>query len=343
MRTRRLSRFVIWFNARRDRRHNVPAPNATALSAMEQRIQAAVNLQVRSLQAVYVKAAEGPKARLTAAVDELRRDHRPEFDRHVEKTGRRQEHVSLTSRMHSALMTALTLGEAAFNVVVFAVFREATIFSILMALAVAVAIPVLAYNTGVALRQYEPLGRKLRWVLTLSFIAVITLGGINWIRVTYLRARPTTIAVDDSTLTICYFLINLSVFAAACLVTYASKDPVTGFVEAKNTVEARQAEIAKLRGRLNTLAAQLVHDVQLAHEAGHQVIAYYRGVNRRGRLEVPKYFDDESAVNHRVKFADVTPERFDEGQQESNSPVSADEPKREPRTLKPVVRLRGII
>lgn len=332
MRLRRLSRLVIWFNARRDRRHNIPAPQATALSAMEHRIQAAVNLAVRQLQAQYVKAAEGPKARLTAATNQLERNDQPEFDRQVSKTGRRQEHVSIGSRTHSVLMTALTLGEAAFNVVVFSVFREATIFSILMALAVAVAVPVLAYNTGVALRQYEPLGRKLRWVLTLSLIAIATLGGINWIRVTYLRSRQGAAGVDDSTLTVCYFLINLSVFVAACLVTYASKDPETGFVEAKGTVEGRRAEIAALRGRLNKLASKLVHDAQLAHEAGHQAIAYYRGVNRRGRQDVPPYFDDEAAKNHRLTFVDVTPERFDEDDEEVM-----------PRSSKPVVRIRGIV
>ena len=46
MRHRRLSHLVIWWNARRDRRYNLPAPQATALSQMEQRIQAAVKLSV---------------------------------------------------------------------------------------------------------------------------------------------------------------------------------------------------------------------------------------------------------------------------------------------------------
>lgn len=78
---RRLGRITVWFNAVRDRRHGLPAPAATGLSAMEQRIQGAVNLAVRSLQARYFKAAERLKARLAAAVDALGRHDRPELDR----------------------------------------------------------------------------------------------------------------------------------------------------------------------------------------------------------------------------------------------------------------------
>ena len=343
MTSRRIGRLVIWWNARLDRRRNLPAPHATALSAMEQRIQGAVNLSVRSLQAGYVKVAERLKAALIAADDQLRRNDRPEFERLVEKTGRRQERVYLGPRAHRLLMGMLSLGEAAFNTIAFGVFRETLVFTLLMAMGIAVVVPLIAYKTGVALRQYEPKARKVTWALAGASVAAVTLTGINWIRVNYLQALGHSVG-NDTTLSISYLLLNLSIFAAATCLTYLSKDPEPGFVEAKNQVDGREAEIAGLRGQLNELNSKLVYDAKAHHEAGHQAIAYYRGINRRGRAEVPAYFDDESAVNHRVSFVDVTPERFDQPRESASDQkpdvhVSASGPSRN----KPVVRIRGIM
>jgi len=343
MTPRRIGRCLIWWNARLDRRRNLPAPHATALSAMEQRIQSAVNLSVRSLQVGYAKVAERLKAALTAADDHLRRNDRPEFERLVEKTGRRQERVYLGPRAHWLLMGMLSAGEAAFNTIAFGVYRETLILTLLMAMGIAVVVPLIAYKTGVALRQYEPRARKAAWAISGAIVATVTLAGINWIRVNYLQALGHK-AGDDSTLSISYLLLNLSIFAAATCVTYLAKDPEPGFVEAKNQIEQWQAEIAGLRGQLNELNSKLVYDAKALHEAGHQAIAYYRGINSRGRVEVPTYFDDESVVNHRVNFVDVTPERFDQPRSSSADPIldAHEHPAAQSRN-KPVVRIRGIM
>lgn len=311
MKRRHLSRCALWWNAWRDRRNDLPAPEATGLSDTERRVQAAANLSIRDLHARYARIAEPLKSRLTASLDELTSRVRPEFDRLVEKTGRRQERVHLTPTAHRVLMAILSIGEAAFNVVVFGVFGENLLFTIMMALGVAVAIPLIAYKTGVALRQYEG-ARQVRWVAGGTTLAVMTLAGINWVRVRYLIASGADASTTTGGLPVAYLLVNLVIFAAAVFVTFLSKDPEEGFVEAKDRLEHLEAEITMLKGHLHELGEGLLHDVEGVHEAGHQAIAYYRTVNRRGRSTVPAYFNDDEAPNNRVDFATVTVPRFDE-------------------------------
>ena len=311
MTRRRLSRLTLWWNAWRDRRHDLPAPAATGLSDTERRVQAAVNLTVRDLHAGYSRLAEPPKARLAAACNELETRSRPEFDRLALKAGRLQERVHLSGGAHWFLMSILSIGEAAFNLVVFGVFGENLLLTVLMALGVAFAIPLIAFQTGVALRQYEG-ARRVRWVVGGTALAAITLAGINWVRVTYLVASGADPSTTSRGLPIAYLLVNLVIFAAAVVVTYLSKDPEEGFMKAKTSMERLESEIAVLRGRLHELGEGLLHDIEAAHEAGHQAVAYYRTVNRRGRAAVPAYFDDEGAPNHRVTFATVSVPRFDQ-------------------------------
>jgi uncharacterized membrane protein len=307
MRFRPLTRTQIWFDALLDRRHNLPAVNATGLSSSEMAIQAAVNISIRALEQAHAKSVEPLKLQLAFSREQLLHVELPEWERLVAKTGRRQEDVAIRPMTHHVLMALLSVGEAAFNVVAFAVFGEAVILSAAMALAVALAIPILAHHAGMALRQYTPLARKARWATTLSGVALATLVAINQLRVSYLHAEGSQTSVAASQ----YFVINVSVFAAACLLTYLATDPEPGFIEAKRRVERRKADVAATSGRLRELARVLILEIDMHREGGAQAIAWYRGVNRRGRNGVPQYFDDANAPSHRVGFVDIHPDRVD--------------------------------
>src|SRR5262249_16920231 len=82
------------------------------------------------------------------------------------------------------------------------------------------------------------------------------------------------------------------------------------FVQSKRRVETSRALIDSTRGRLTELAKTVVHDAQMTEESGHQMIAFYRACNRRGRREVPQYFDDDTHRNHRASFAELSIDPF---------------------------------
>lgn len=303
----RLTKFHIRRDARNDRRHDLPAATARALSPSEQRIQAAVNLGIRALQKKHVRVAEPLRQKLKAAIEQLHNVEVPEWQRTVERLGRRQEQVTFGKWGHRLLMTVLTIGEAGFNVLAFAVSGEATIFSVGMALAVTAAIPTLAFAAGVAARQYEPKSRKLSWIAGSSTMAIIMLFVVNHLRVNYLRTTGASDSPWFST-TVAYFAINVGIYVAAAVITYLSKDPDAEFMRAKQRVEARRRQVAALQGLLNALTQRLLHEAKMYWEAGRQAIAYYRAHNSRGRGDqVPAYFTDDTERNHQVSFVDVTP------------------------------------
>lgn len=176
----------------------MPAPSATALGDTERQIQTAANLRIRVLQAQHDAAATPLAAQLVQARARFDEVEAPEFERLVAKTGRHQEDVSIGPFGRYALLFLLSIGEAAFNATVFAVFGDMTIMVWLMALAVAVAIPMLAHGMGVILRQWQPVRRKALSAAAVTGIAIAALVADNWF--------ATTIG---------YFTINLVVFAAA--------------------------------------------------------------------------------------------------------------------------------
>lgn len=312
-----LTKFHIRWDAYRDRIHNLPAAGATALSPSEQRIQAAVNIAIRNLQKRYARVAEPLKQRLKTAIDQLEAVETREWKRTVDRLGRWQEQVTFGKWGHRLLMAALTIGEAAFNVLAFAVSGEATLFTTGLALGVSVAIPALAFAAGVVARQYEPRSRKVMWVIGLSTAALVMLFVVNELRASYLIKAGAS-GAPWFTATLAYFLINVGLFIAAAVITYLSKDPDADFMRAKHRIEASKRRVARLQGRLNELSERLKHEAKMYWEAGRQLIALYRACNSRGREETPGYFQDDSRPNHHVRFVDVQPAQLPVYQEASN-------------------------
>lgn len=74
-----------------------------------------------------------------------------------------------------------------------------------------------------------------------------------------------------------------------------------------------QCRTAKHRRKLDQLANAVRTEVEMAKEAGWQLMAYYRMVNRRRRERVPKYFDDDTDKNYRPEFASISVGQYHAG------------------------------
>lgn len=314
MRTRYLGLLEIRLEAWRDRKANVPSPSAKALSEVERRIQGAVNSSIRTLEDAHAKKSEPLKASLRASEEQLVKVELPEWEAAIQRTDRRQEDVTFGALWSFVIMFGLIAGETAFNLLAFSASpQETRIFSMGLGLAVSIAIPMLAHATGIAARQYQPMRRKLLWVVSWSIAALAIIWVVNILRASHLNAEASaTGGTGLFTSAWIYFGLNAGVFAAAALVTYFSKDSDAAFVKAKGRVEKRKAQISKLEGRLSELKARLRHQANRLRDSGQQAISVYRTVNRRGRKEVPAYFDDDSDPNNIVKFVELEPEPVDE-------------------------------
>src|SRR2546426_873015 len=178
--------WTLW-NARLDRRRNLPAPDAKALSETERQIQTGVNQTIRDAEHQYAEKADPLEAKLAEVRKALGSIYEPEYEKLQERAGRRDVRIHMGRTAHLILLGLLTVGEMAFNLVAFNVFQEPGFFTALMALAVGVAIPICAWAVGVWVRQWPP-----PWWETLLKIAVVTLVvvavlvGINEVRLAYL-------------------------------------------------------------------------------------------------------------------------------------------------------------
>lgn len=297
----------IWWNARLDAKHRLPQPDSTVLGDTERQIQAATNQEIRHAWRAYSVAASPRDARLARLKQALADIYEPEYERLCESTGRADVLVYIPRSVHLALLALLSLGEAAFNLVAFNVFREPAFYTLLMAGAVSLAIPICASVLGIWLRQWpEPKARTTAKILALFGTLVAALVGINWLRTAYVAELAPEFANAHPALGCVFLAVNFVVLAAAIVVSYLAHDPEPGFAEAKRKVEALSVAIQRLEGELARLRGNLATAVELAREKGKELIGYYRMVLRRYHPAPPKYFDDETNKNHQPQFVGIT-------------------------------------
>lgn len=295
-----------WWNARRDRKCNLPSPEAQALGETERQIQTAVNLAIRKVEEEYTGKARPKEAEVARLKNDLWEIYKPEYIRLQELTGRRDVLVHLSRGWHMIFLFLLTLGEAAFNLVAFNIFREPGLYTALMVLGVVIAIPFCAWFVGLWIRQWpQPWWKTALKLFVIIGILAWVLFGINRIRLAYLRTLAPDFLTAHPELEWAFLAINGVVIVGAALVTFLAHDPQPGFAEAKRKVDRSNTEICEMEGQLNRLTGQVLAQMEMLKESGWQLIARYRMVNRRKRSAVPRYFDDDTDKNYRPEFVAV--------------------------------------
>jgi len=297
-------RLGTWWNARVDAKRNLPSPDATVLGEAEQQIQTAVNRAIRTTERRHAQRAmplKNERLRIKSALD---RTYRPELDTLEERTGRHDVRLHMGRGLHVILLLVLTIGEGAFNLVAFNVFQEPAYYTILMALAVSLAIPICAWSVGVWVRQWpRPWWRTGLKVVVVTGVLVAVLLGINDVRIAYLEAQAPEFVAGHPELSQAFLAVNLVILVAAMLVTYLAHDPEPGFAEARKAVVACERRLQRIEGVLDQIVATLRAETEMAREAGTELVSYYRMLNRRRREAWPRYFDDPAEAAHRPQFA----------------------------------------
>lgn len=302
MNAKNLSRFGIWLNARLDRRRGLPAVESSALSPTEELIRTRTNMRIREAEKAHGQKTKPLEAALVVRKHGLENTYGPQYKRFCEETGRCDVRACFSHMTHAVLLVLLTVGEMAFNIIVFNVFREPGIVTVVCALGVMIAVPICAYHIGRTFRQHpQPWRHSLASMLTLAAVLL----AVSFFRINYLQ-QTTADAGKGVYWQLGFIAVNLAVLVGAALVTYLSFDPVDGFEETKEKFDILHSERHGLEHFLGQLDNDLRTEVEMAKEQGWEQMWFYRAVNRRGRDQVPKYFDDEAQKNHRPPFVEVT-------------------------------------
>jgi hypothetical protein len=197
-------------------------------------------------------------------------------------------------------MLLFVLGEIPMNSLAFAVFGENQIFTWIMAVGVAVAIPWIAHSMGILFKRWTPpWWRNGIGIGALLFLTIGGLVAIGYVRVQYLGDLSKTGAVigfSNSTLIGAAFVgLNMVILAAATLCSYFAHDtdPMLEHLHRRTNQldKATRAIEAKYR-KILTAQQEKLHRIQQRTE---EVIQYYRKINQRTRPdhEKPKSFDHD--------------------------------------------------
>ncbi len=299
-------RLWTWCNARLDARKNIPSPEATALSETERQIQSGVNTSIRSAEQWFTKRADPAEGKLADLRKALQETYEPEYQRLRERTGRRDALVYLSRPVYFALLLGITLGELLYNIVAFNIFQEPALYTLFMAAAVGLSIPICAHVMGIWIRQWPPPG----WVtaiklISLAVILVVVLNEMNHARLAYLQEVTPEFVKAHPELEMAFLAINILILVGVIVLTYLTYDPEPNFAETKERLDRTNAAIRRLEGQLDQWANTFRTEVEILKETGWGLMAFYRKVNRRRREKMPRYFDDDTDKNHFPEFAAV--------------------------------------
>jgi hypothetical protein len=224
------------------------------------------------------------RERLTAAEHELDAFYAPEFDRLKQKTGRHDASLPLSPTQHRLLLLLLTVGESSFNLAVFYVFREPAVYTLLMALAVAVSIPICAFSVGLWIRRWQQpwLPAALKLATTIGLLAS-ALVGLNRVRMAHLSSVAPDFVREHPDLNAAFLSFNALIFLASAMVSYWGHDVEENFAEARHKVTQLTARVSALRGRLSAAESNLREAVDLERERGRYYLALYHTALERRR------------------------------------------------------------
>jgi len=222
------------------------------------------------------------RGELAACEDQIRTTYEPEYERLKTKTGRHDASVALGGTAHRILLLVLTVGESAFNLAVFYVFREPAVYTLLMAMAIAVAIPICAFSVGLWIRRWQSpwIGTAVKLLTTVCVLG-LAIVGLNHVRMAHLSTVAPAFVREHPELDTAFLSFNAMIFLAAAMVTYWAHDPEENFAESKHKIERLRKRASRLRSALAIVEDQLRSGVEQQKEYGKYYAALYRTVLER--------------------------------------------------------------
>ena len=289
-------------NAIVDAKNNIPSSDDPNFSQFEQECMAMANNEARQVMAKYEPQLEVLNGKHKPLLKEYERVSK-DYEAHAKKIQRSEPSVELSRGKYYVLMFLFVLGEIPMNSLAFSVFGESQIFTWIMALGVAVAIPWIAHAVGILIKR----GSVPWWKngIGVAALLLLTVGGllaIGYVRVQYLGDLSTAGATSgfgsSGVIGASFVGLNLVILAAATLCSYFAhdKDPLLEHLHRK-TNQINKA-MRKIEAQHNKIVTEQEQKINRIHQQTQENIYYYRKINQRERPDhqKPKSFEKEHEV-----------------------------------------------
>jgi hypothetical protein len=301
-------------NAKIDARNNIPERDDPNPSQFEQELMAKARHQARQVTSKYAPQLEvlnGKHKPLLKAYQRISKD----YDAHSAKIERSEPSVELSRGKYYILMFLFVLGEIPMNSLAFAVFGESQIFTWIMAVGVAVAIPWIAHAVGILLKRgSDPWWKHAAGVASLLLLTIAGLLAIGYVRVQYLGDLSHSGAVgsfgSSKFIGAAFVGLNLVILAAATLCSYFAhdRDPLLEHLHRKSN--QLNTAMRKIEAKHNNILTKQQQKINRIHQSTQEIIYYYRKINLRERPDhaKPKSFENKHEMEVEFKKQAEDPE-----------------------------------
>ena len=300
------SRSKVKQNAIVDAKNNIPGVTDPNPSQFEQELMAMARNEARQVTSKF-----GPQLEM------LNGKHKPllkdygriskDYDDHATKIKRSEPSVELSRGKYYVLMFLFVLGEIPMNSLAFAVFGESQIFTWIMAIGVAVAIPWIAHAVGILLKRgSDPWWKNGIGVGALLFLTIAGLLAIGYVRVQYLgdlsEAGATATFSSSKFIGAAFVGLNLVILAAATLCSYFAHDTDPMLEHLHRRTNQLNKAMRDIEAKHNKMLTKQQQKINRIHQQAQEVIYYYRKINQRVRPDhaKPASFENKHVMD--VKF-----------------------------------------
>ncbi len=291
-------RWSIKRKAKRHGRAGIPDANLEGTTLYEQALVAQAQQVVGQIDRHYTERIKRLQHALYDAFDRLTR-HTGQFrDKFEEYHAKRKELgrgvvVHISQFWYRAFLMLIVVGELVFNFQAFQVFQKPLAMTFLMALGVAVSLPVTAHFLGIWLKQWpEPKWRTAIYVVLVAAAGFGAINGVNLARTEYLRLMDAQLAAHEDVLQHAFALLNLLMFTTAIVLSYFAHDADPEIERLRSEFRAldrvchgSNRAINRIEGQLSELRAASETEFRLVEAILEELLQLYRSENQLFRPE----------------------------------------------------------
>jgi len=290
-------------NAKIDAKNNIPGINDKNPSQFEQELMAMARHEARQVTSKYSPELEKLSGKHKPLLKDYERISK-DYDAHSAKIERSEPSVELSRGKYYVLMFLFVLGEIPMNSLAFAVFGESQIFTWVMALGVAVAIPWIAHAVGILLKRGStPWWKSGIGVAALFILTIAGLSAIGYVRVQYLGDLSEAGAVgsfgSSKFIGASFVGLNLVILAAATLCSYFAHDEDPMLEHLHRRTNQINKSMRSIEAKHNEILTEQQEKISRIHQEAQELIYHYRKINQRERPDhtKPLSFENEHDID----------------------------------------------
>ncbi|NWG32586.1 MAG: hypothetical protein HXY29_13995 [Rhodocyclaceae bacterium] len=295
-------RLKAWYYGKKDGKIGLPQRDDPKQAPFEQRVHAAADNTIKKIHGKWESADSLMSARYQITKDTLRRAW-DNYDKAINRLGR---DTTVNSMAHYYIVLSIIgLAEAATTYVIFGLFGESSIITIIMTISIMIGLPLAGHFCGRFIKhglkdKKEKILFFIVMCIAVSFLVAVAI--IRNIYMTIAAQNGQERMISSTTATFTFITLNLTLFIASIIASYFAHDSDPHIYGLKRRYEKNHRRFQKIRANRESLRDKKKGESEAVVEAAKEIIAAYRDHNLRkrmklGNMERPISFNNNPVID----------------------------------------------